>query len=271
MQPVPADTGAVTPGPVDTAAVAVPPQDTVPADTGASVPQQKVAPADTGAIPAQPADTGIAAPQEKITPAEPGTVSPPPQSIPEDTAKISSPEEEGAKEKPAYRFGLGIVFNDEAPLSIRAWLNPKVGLDIGVGLKARRVDDTVSITDSTPTAASRVTMLDLNFDLGIPVRVFRTEKVDFLVRPGFGFRTRPGFFTTTREGSTVQSIETSLELEVNGSVGIEYYPSERLSFGLVSGFALVAERTGGTGNTNLRLESLPSRKGVNYSFRYYIF
>ncbi|MGH8003166.1 MAG: hypothetical protein ACRECJ_00360, partial [Limisphaerales bacterium] len=111
--------------------------------------------------------------------------------------------------------------------------------------------------------------LELSFDLGLPVRVLRRDKVDFIVRPGFGFRTRPGFFADINQPD-VRSVETSLELEVNGSVGFEYYPFEKVSFGLFTGIALVQNRPGGVGSTSLRVESLP-KEAVNFTFRYYIF
>jgi hypothetical protein len=60
-------------------------------------------------------------------------------------------------------------------------------------------------------------------------------------------------------------------LELNGSVGFEYYPFERASFSLFSGIALIADRPGGSGNTILRLESLPASRGANFTFRYYAF
>lgn len=265
--PSPADTGAVAPPrqespPADTGAVVTPPSQNVPADTGAVPPP----PADTGAVPPQPADTGTVVPQEKITPAEPGTVPPLQQSAPTETA--AAPEEEPVlpQESKPNRVGLGIVFNDEAPLSMRAWFNPKVGLDVGVGLKGRRVDD---LTDSIQPPQRRTTLLDLSFDLGVPVRVIRKEKVDFIVRPGFGFRTRPDFFVEPADPD-VRSVESSVELEINGSVGFEYYPSEKASFSLFTGIALVADRPGGSGNTILRVESFP-KKGTNFTFRYYLF
>lgn len=246
----PADTPAVTPPAVDTGSILTP---VAPA-----------APADTGKAPA-PADTGAAAPPKIITPVEPETTPAPP--APTEAGAEGGDELATGQGQKIHRVALGIVFNDEAPLSIRAWFNPKVGLDAGLGLVVRTVED---ITATVPSPESTTTFLDLSFDLGLPVRVMRYEKVDLIVRPGFGFRTRPGFFTAESDPS-VRSVETSLELEVNGSLGFEYYPFERASFGLVAGIALVANRTGGSGNTIIQVKSLPSEKGVNFAFRYYTF
>ena len=271
QESAPADSGAAARPTTDTAAVAPQPA-TPPLDTGTIVPPpQESVPTDTGAAAFPPADTGTAAGQQKETPADTGSAATPIQeTVPRDTAAAFGVEEE-ATSKPTKpnRLGMGIAFNDEAPLSIRAWFNPKVGLDAGLGLRARRADDTTTITDSTPTPSERVTMLDLSFDLGIPIRILRKNKVDFILRPGFGFRTRPSF---NEETPGVRSIETAVELEVNGSVGIEYYPFEKVGFSLQAGLALVTERTGGEiSNTIIRFQSLPSKKGVNFAFRYYVF
>lgn len=297
QQNVPADTGAVAPQssdtgtvapqqpdtPGDTGSVTAPPQEAIPADTGGAVapPQQNIPadsaaaappPADSGAVPPQPADTGRALPQEKISPVDTTAAPPLPEKAPTDTAVILSPEEEEApKERTANRVAFGIVFNDEAPVSMRAWFNPKVGLDIGLGLRGRRVDDSSTISDSTPTPQTRVMLLDLSFDLGIPIRAIRKEKVDFVFRPGFGVRTRPNFEVSPTD-TTVRSIETTIELEMNGSVGFEYYPFEKAGFSLHAGLALILVRTGGDiSNSILQLQSLPSKKGVNFAFRYYVF
>jgi hypothetical protein len=188
--------------------------------------------------------------------------------VPDDIDQEAAAETRALKPN---RVGFGIVFNDDAPFSIRAWFNPTVGLDAGVGLRGRRVEDSSTISDSTPTPTKRVSLLDLNFDLGIPIRVFRRERVDFIIRPGFGFRARPSF-EVDPEDPTVRSIETTIELEVNGSIGVEYYPINKASFSLSAGLALVAERTGGKiSNSIFRLETLPSEKGVNFAFRYYLF
>lgn len=257
------DTGSVARPPesilADTAAVN-PPQESIPADTG-----DVAAPADTATVP-QPADTG-ATPVWEPAPADTVAVpSPGPESSPADSSVVA-PEVEGGippEVKQPLRFAVGLVFNDEAPLSIRNWFNPKVGLDFGVGLAVRTVEDQRAVV---PSPESTTTFFDLSFDLGLPLRAFRHNKVDFILRPGFGFRTRPAFDTT----AGVISVATGLELELNGSAGLEYYPIENASFGLFAGFALIADRPGASGNTILRLESRPSKKGVNFAFRYYLF
>ena len=295
QEAAPADTSAVVPQPADTTgrvapekpstpgdtgSVAPPSQETVPADTGGRVapPQQNIPadsaaaappPADTGAATLQPADTATALPQEKA-PAIDTTAFPPPQEKVQTETKAALSPEEAPKEKPANRLAFGIVFNDEAPISMRTWFNPKVGLDIGVGLRGRRVDDSSTISDSTPVPQTRAMLLDLSFDLGIPVRAMRREKVDLVLRPGFGVRTRPGFEVSPTD-PTVRSIETTIELEMNGSVGFEYYPYEKVGFSLQAGLALILVRTGGDiSNSILRLQTLPSKKGVNFAFRYYL-
>lgn len=255
----PADTAALPAAPPDTGTVLQPPT-TPPTDTGGAA-----TPRDTAAAPPTPADTGAAVPPPTIPSVDTALTAPAPATPPIQT--LTPQAEEGGEppaSKPPKRVGLGIVFNDEAPLSLRAWFNPKVGVDVGLGLAVRTVED---LRAAVPSPESTTTFLDLSFDLGIPVRALRHEKLDFILRPGFGFRTRPVFDQTAGE----ISVETGLELELNGSAGFEYYPFENASFGLFTGIALIADRPGGSGNTILRLESLPSKKGVNFTFRYYAF
>ncbi len=164
------------------------------------------------------------------------------------------------------RFGLGVIFNDQAPLGARIWFGPKVGMDIAIGLKARRVDD---LTDSIQPPTRRVALVDLDFDMGIPVKILKYERVNFLLRPGFALRTRPDFVTDKSDPS-IRSIETGVELEFNGSAGFEYHPVKKASFSLMLGFAVVAERPSGSDNSILRFQTFPSRKGANFAFRYYI-
>ncbi len=249
-----------SPAPADTGAVA--PQKSTPADTA-----KTGTGADTAAVSPPPADTG-AAPPPSTTPAAADTAAaaPPPGSAPTPaTAKPVEEEQTPVPGKPK-RLGLGIVFNDESPVSARLWFNPTVGLDAGVGLRGRRVLDE---TDSIQPPTRKVSLVDFNFDLGVPVRVLRRDRVDLIMRPGFAFRARPNFFVSPNNPS-VRSIETTIEMELNGTAGFEYYPTERASFSLLLGLAVIAERPGGTGRTITRLESLPSKKGVNFSFRYYV-
>lgn len=276
----PADSGAVSHPSADTTKAApAPAAPPAPADTTSKLARPDTAaalpkvPADTTVKPA-PADTGAAAaPPQKTAPADTGkAVTPPAEKVPPTPVPAVTPgAEEGAeapKPKERNRVGFGIVFNDEAPLAIRAWLNPKVGLDLGIGLRLRTVEN---LTATIPSPDSTTTFLDLNFDLGLPVRAIRHDKVDFILRPGFGFRTRPEFEIDPKD-PTVRSKETTIELEVNGTFGFEYYPFPRASFSLQAGMALITERAGGEiATTNIRVQSIPSEKGVNLAFRYYLF
>ena len=175
-------------------------------------------------------------------------------------------QEEAAAPIRTERFGLGIIFNDQAPIGARIWFGPKVGMDIALGLRGRRVDD---LTDSIQPPTRRVALVDLDFDLGIPVRILQYEKVNFLMRPGFALRTRPDF-VIDKTSPSIRSIETGVDVEFNGSAGFEYYPVRKVSFSLMLGFALVAERPSGSDNSILSFQTFPSHKGANFAFRYYI-
>jgi hypothetical protein len=287
QEAAPADTGAVQPPgqpgvATDTGTTSIPPQEQVPTDTGTGAPPAD-APADTAmpvvvppvsdSIPS--ADTTTAPPVEAApqdTTSIPPAPAPPPREAepapvtPQPESAAAEEEETAAEPKQPNRVGLGLVFNDEAPMALRAWFNPKVGLDVGLGINLRQVVDE-RILPQHPE--STTTFLNLSFDLGLPVRVMRHDKVDLIVRPGFGFRTRPEF-TFSIEDPNVRAVETTLELEINGSIGFEYYPFEKASFGLFTGLALIQTRPGGVGSTSMRVESLP-KKATNFAFRYYAF
>ncbi|MCI0596600.1 MAG: hypothetical protein L0Z48_08680 [candidate division Zixibacteria bacterium] len=282
QETAPADTGAVQiPGQpgvaTDTGTTSIPPQEQAPTDTGAPAPadttpavvppiQETVPPIDTAAVPSDTttklADTTAIPP----SPAPPPREAEPVPVIPQPESTLEEEGEEAGAPKPPNRLALGLVFNDDAPVAMRAWFNPKVGLDVGLGINLRQVQDQ-RITPQNPE--STTAFLDLSFDLGLPVRVLRHDRVDLIVRPGFGFRTRPGFEFSIEDPS-VRSVETSLELEISGTIGFEYYPFPKASFGLFTGVALIQNRPGGAGSTTLRVESLP-KKAVNVAFRYYVF
>ncbi|HEU4436610.1 MAG TPA: hypothetical protein VFR89_04030, partial [candidate division Zixibacteria bacterium] len=125
----PSDSAAIPPpGGTDTGTVVVPP---VTPDTGAvAAPSDTSRPADTTAIPPAPP------PQPRE--AEPVPSTPQPEAAP---AETPGEEEVVGTPKPLNRFALGLVFNDEAPVAMRAWFNPKVGLDVGLGINLRQVVD----------------------------------------------------------------------------------------------------------------------------------
>jgi hypothetical protein len=239
-----------------------------PADTGAAAADTSKTQtgADTAAVSPTPADTGFAPPvPANPSPADTET-SPPPEAVPSPAVTKPAEEEEAPAPGKPKRLGLGIVFNDAAPLGARLWFNPKVGLDFAIGLRGRRVLDA---TDSIQPPSRKVTLLDLSFDLGLPVKALLRDRVNFIVRPGFGLRIRPDF-AQAPNNPNIRSIESGFELEFNGTAGFEYFPVEKASFSLSAGFALVAQRPGGQNSAIFRLESLPSGRGVNFAFRYYI-
>ena len=76
------------------------------------------------------------------------------------------------------KWGVG-YFRPEAPVGIRWWASPKVGVDVGVGF-----------TNSNPDVGeSNTTFL---FDAGVPLVLHSGDNVHFFFRPGFYF-TSSGF------------------------------------------------------------------------------
>lgn len=70
------------------------------------------------------------------------------------------------------KFGIGYYVSD-APVGLRYWMTPKVGLDIGLGL------DMTDLGDESATSYF--------FEVGIPYVVVGTERANFFIRPGVAF------------------------------------------------------------------------------------
>ncbi len=175
------------------------------------------------------------------------------------------------------KFGLGF-FNDDAPLGGRYWITSKVGIDFGFGADLRNVvDSTVSINLAPLKAPNpgKKTLSEIRIDGGVPFNVIQTEKVNFLIRPGFTYQRRSYFFPLTHDSVVTQvvvidvdidsasgkiikdtislqfnrgtvtdsaDVERAREFDLNFTLGIEYFPTENFSVSLFSGLGVQNER-----------------------------
>ncbi len=229
------------------------------------------------------------------------------------------------------KIGAGF-FNDDAPLGARYWLTDRFGFDLGFGINLRSVVDSTRDTNLDPLKAlepSKKTLTDFRFDAGLPVNLMRTEKINFLLRPGFSFQ-RISFFnqifqtlidttqvlsdTSLIPGQPPDSIkyrydsvftpigtvlDTVIEdlarsIDINLTVGVEYFPTEHFSISLFTGIGarseqktryrrdrdgtplLVADASGNRRpveaegrETYWTVTHRPFLRGVNVGFRYY--
>ncbi len=77
------------------------------------------------------------------------------------------------------RWGLG-YFNTNAPVGVRYWATPEIGIDLGVGF-----DATQDMFQDTATGEwKKQTALSFWFEGGLPYIVFPSERANFFVRPG---------------------------------------------------------------------------------------
>ena len=174
------------------------------------------------------------------------------------------------------KFGLGF-FNDDAPLGGRYWITSKMGIDFGFGIDLRNVVDSTAAKNLDPLQKpnpEKKNLSEIRLDGGVPFNVIQTEKVNFLIRPGFTYQRRSYFFPHTHDsietqvvvinviqdtngvvtfdttslrfnrGTLIDSadVERSRQFDVNFTLGIEYFPTENFSVSLFSGLGVRNER-----------------------------
>jgi hypothetical protein len=200
------------------------------------------------------------------------------------------------------KVGLGF-FNDDAPIGARYWVTERFGIDLGFGLNLRNVVDSTRDTNLLPLIAqepTKKTLTDFRFDAGLPLNVVRTEKVNFLFRPGFAYQGVQYFASHFRDsvqkvfvlvdtitvndtliliGDTLQipsgqvldtiTQEKSQAFDINVTLGIEYFPTENFSISLFSGIGARSEKRTKGAQRVWTVTSRPFFKGTNIGFRYY--
>ncbi|MCI0406751.1 MAG: hypothetical protein L0Z48_08685 [candidate division Zixibacteria bacterium] len=202
------------------------------------------------------------------------------------------------------KVGIGF-FNDDAPLGARYWVTERIGFDVGFGLNLRNVVDSTQDTNllTSNQDPSKKSLVDFRFDAGLPVNLVRTEKVNFLIRPGVSFQGVPFFNQifkdsfqqkivvdsvfpnpndTTKNivrydtlqipfGSVLDTIteEKSKSFDINVTLGIEYFPVENFSVSLFHGVGARTEKKTKNGKSSWAITSRPFFKGTNLGFRYY--
>ena len=204
------------------------------------------------------------------------------------------------------KVGFGF-FNDDAPIGARYWVTERIGVDLGFGLNLRNVVDSTVDANLDPLITpdpSKKTLADFRFDAGVQANLIRTEKVNFLIRPGFSFQ-RISFFNQifktlvdtqqvisdtslvpgqppdsikfrydtvfTPIGSVLDTVtdERSQSFDVNLTLGIEYFPAEHFSVSLFHGLGAHSEKKTKNGKSVWTVTSRPFFRGTNIGFRYY--
>lgn len=109
----------------------------------------------------------------------------------------------------AGKFGLGYYLSD-APVGVRYWVTPKVGLDVGVGFEMKDL--------GAKSATSYW------FDLGIPYIVVGTERANLFVRVGAVI----GILDDRVYGTGLQD-KTWTDVNVSLAPGAEVFVGENFS------------------------------------------
>lgn len=146
-----------------------------------------------------------------------------------------------AAEPKSGTFGLG-WYSISAPVGGRVWISPMVGVDLGLGYADKNV---------LGTAKDR-----FHVNLGIPVNVVRTEKVNFFIRPGVELQTN-----ARTVGTEVKS-----KMIITADLGVEWFVTE--NFSLTVGHGLQFEQLSGP-DDKFGVSALRALSFENVGFHFY--
>lgn len=110
-------------------------------------------------------------------------------------------------------FGLG-WYSPTAPVGGRVWVSPQIGIDIGLGFAN---DKALGGPDSR-----------IHVNIGIPVNVVTTEKVNFFIRPGVEYQ------TNSRLDAAGATTGTTI---VTADLGAEWFVSSQFSLSVGHGLS----------------------------------
>lgn len=156
------------------------------------------------------------------------------------TVIITSTSARAAEPKPGT-FGLG-WYSISAPVGGRVWVSPMVGVDLGLGFADKNL---------LGAANDR-----FHINVGIPVNVVMTEKVNFFIRPGVEFQTN-----ARTVGNEVKS-----KMIITADLGAEWFVTEK--FSLTVGHGLQMEQLSGP-DDKFGFSALRALSFENVGFHFY--
>jgi hypothetical protein len=145
-----------------------------------------------------------------------------------------------AGEPKSGTFGLG-WYSPTAPVGGRVWVTPQIGLDLGLGFAN---DKALGTTDSR-----------VHVNVGIPVNVVTTEKVNFFIRPGVEYQTNSRL---DEKGATTGTAIVTADL------GAEWFVTEQ--FSLSAGHGLQFFQLSGSGDWGITALRALSFDNVGFHF-----
>ena len=147
---------------------------------------------------------------------------------------------QAAEPKPGT-FGLG-WYSLSAPVGGRIWVSPMVGVDLGLGFADKNL---------LGAANDR-----FHINVGIPVNVIMTEKVNFFIRPGVEFQTNARTVGTALKSKMI----------ITADLGVEWFVTER--FSLTAGHGLQVEQLSGP-DDKVGISALRALSFENVGFHFY--
>lgn len=148
-----------------------------------------------------------------------------------------------AEHKPGS-FGLG-WYSFDAPIGGRVWVTPRLGVDVGLGFF--RATETDAKTHAT-------------VELGVPIDLVQTEKVNLFMRPGMSF------WTNGKTEGTYPNLEYSTRKSVQADLGVEWFVTDRLSLGAGYGVRWTESTTEGGASVFRTQASGFSNVGFHFYF-----
>jgi len=133
----------------------------------------------------------------------------------------------------------------------RHWLNPKVGLDFGLGYNQLKVDPGSS------------TWTGFSFDVGLPISIKKVnDKVNFIFRPGFQW----GSLEDESGTPTVKWSATA----ISGELEVEWMVADNLSISAAHGISYNSVSDDGTPKTEVTSFRTTGSNFMNLGFHVYL-
>ena len=142
------------------------------------------------------------------------------------------------------RLGLGFTYSD-APIGVRYWVSPKVGLDGGIGIMTRNDGD----------------VTDFSFAAGVPIVLMDdADRVNFLVRPGILYSSM---------GTSAQGYDSATNLMISGSLEFEVFVTDDFSVSAAHGFAFNIADSGAPNSSSTSDYGTFGNNMTDFGFHYY--
>lgn len=141
--------------------------------------------------------------------------------------------------------GMG-WYSASAPVGARVWVTPRIGLDLGLGFADKK---------ALGTSESRV-----HVNVGVPVDLVQTDRVNFFIRPGVEIQTNSRQVATTNGG-----VESKPSTYITLDFGAEWFVTDQ--FSLSAGHGLTIEQSGP--NDDWGITALRALSFNNVGFHFY--